>query len=143
METLCEICHEAKATVHLCEVRHVAGKKPHEQHTTTHEFCEACFRKQDSSRGVELPVVTGDERCYHCAGPAESGMPNTGPAWRVRQQKFHWACHRCFRIESAFLLEEFAKMDPGLSEAEADKATEDVIRRADAYVQRMIASGSD
>ena len=138
----CEICHAAEATVHLCQVHHDVGKQAQQQ-TATHEYCEACFRKQASTSQDEVPSFTGTECCYHCRGPAESGSANIGPALSARQQQWHWTCHRCFRIESTFLLEELSNIDRGLSEAEAYKAVEDVIRRADAHVQQSVRRDSE
>jgi hypothetical protein len=141
MATLCEICNQAEATVHLCEVHHVAGKLPEEQQSMMHEYCEGCFRKQEPV--VEIPQFTGSERCCYCGGLAVSAAPNVGPALKVRGRETHWTCRKCDDIEMEFMRSELPKVIPGLSGAKGEEAIEELYRRADAFVLQTIQRGAD
>jgi len=131
---LCEVCQKAQATVHLCQA--VAN---HPQKMTSQDYCEECYRQREAAAGREAEILpTEIGACYYCGNPAKIGGPNTGPALKIRKQKYHWKCGPCLQLYGTLLKMELTGKAADLSEAEAENRLAALISRVDDQVRQMV-----
>jgi hypothetical protein len=129
---LCKSCKSKPARHFICEIV--------DQKETKLELCDDCMRIYREKIPVQLPKLDGTEACYYCGEPATSASMNQREQLQVRQQKFHFTCHRCFNLEHKFFMDAVGAIPLQLPQTEQAKLIEQAIRDVDQKV-RDAASG--
>jgi len=127
---LCQSCKSKPARHFICEIVN--------QRETKLELCDDCMRTYQEKMPVQFPKLDGTEHCYYCGEPATSGHMNQREQLRVRQQKFHLTCHRCFGLENKFFKEALNAIPRELPPAEQVSLIEQAIRDVDQKVRDAV-----
>jgi hypothetical protein len=124
----CQICGSSPARNYICQIIH--------RQETNLVLCGACLRNQ--SLAVGFPTLDGTQVCFYCGDIAASASLNDSREFAIRQQWFHYTCHRCRELEIKFTIEALSPLLGQPPQEQEEQMLEDIIQAVGERVRRAI-----
>ena len=89
-----------------------------------------------------FPALDGTQTCFYCDSVAVSAGMNQSWEFAVRQQRFHFVCHRCFELEQKLTMEALSPLLDQAPSGPQEQMMQNIVRAVDERVRRAIQDGA-
>jgi protein-arginine kinase activator protein McsA len=125
---LCERCHKAEATSHVCTI--VDGI------SRSSDLCSECY-EASSPEARDFAAAQRESRCEYCGGQPCAGGTDTF-ALMMGIQKLKFMCMPCFMEHNRYTQQQLRPDASGLSQEEQLALIQKINRDADIYMKQWV-----